>query len=322
MTIARALLPLLLMLAACEAPRAPMVCAGAAAIGRSVAIAGGEVARGRHALFPEERIGGLALVPAFEIDATEVTNAQFARFVAETGYRTVAERRGPDGRRTGAAVFDRKTGLWRVEGSADWRRPLGRGSSSEPNAPVVAVAHEDAEAYARWAGRRLPSEAEWERAARGAAPAPRDFTAEARSADGAALANTWQGIFPLRDTGEDGFTGAGPVGCFPPNAVGLYDMIGNVWEWTADWYAANAVVESAAEAQARDPEGLARRVIKGGSHLCAENFCARFRSAARQPADPGLGAAHIGFRTVADAQSTKAETMRRQTLPASAAESP
>jgi formylglycine-generating enzyme required for sulfatase activity len=264
-------------------------------IGSAIAIPAGHVDRA-GAIQPEEQVGGRGDVAAFSIDAHEVTNQQYAAFVAATHYVTVAERAGPDGSPLGAAVFDRRTGQWRVDPHANWRHPEGAGSSilGRERYPVVAVAYEDAQAYARWSGRRLPTENEWEFAMRGAAPAPADVSAEAFDASGHPVANTWQGIFPIEDSGSDGFRGLAPVGCFPPNARGLYDMIGNVWEWTSDRFEGVAPQEPLRNA-ADQP-----RVLKGGSNLCARNFCSRFRSGSRQPGDPGLGMSHVGFRTAAD----------------------
>jgi formylglycine-generating enzyme len=285
-----------LALAACARTEQVHQCA-AVTLGANVDIAAGRVARGVNVFEPEEQSGGQGDVAAFSIDAHEVTNAQYAAFVEATAYVTVAERRGADGAPMGAAVFDRATGAWRIDPAANWRHPEGRGSSirERERHPVVAVAYGDALAYARWAHRRLPTENEWEFAARGAEPASPDVRAEAYGPDAAPLANTWQGVFPFQDSGADGFTGTAPVACFPPNARGLYDMIGNVWEWTSDPF-----VGAAQRDVARDTEAP-MRVLKGGSNLCASNFCSRFRSGSRQPGDEGSGMSHIGFRTAGDA---------------------
>jgi formylglycine-generating enzyme required for sulfatase activity len=284
-----------LSLAACARPAGgPAQCA-ALDIGAVSSIAAGRLERGQNIFEPEERVGGVGEVSAFNIDVNEVTNSQYAAFVDATGYVTVAERAGPDGAPMGAAVFDRAQARWRIEPSANWRHPDGDGSSIERRQryPVVAVAYEDAEAYARWAERRLPTENEWEFAARGGAPAPADRRAEAFDPSGAPRANTWQGVFPFRDSGEDGFAGLAPVGCFPANERGLYDMAGNVWEWTSDRYSGEPAPDAS-----RPNTQAGMRVIKGGSQLCADNFCSRFRSGSRQPGDEGLGMSHIGFRTV------------------------
>lgn len=273
-------------------------CAARALIGRSVSIPPGRVERGRT-FRPEERVGGRGDVDAFEIDATEVTVRQYAEFVAVTGYVSSAERRGPDGERRGAAVFDRTTGVWRLDPTADWRHPLGTAApAATDDEPVVAVSLEDAMAYANWRERRLPTELEWERAARGDAPAPQALEEERIDASGRWLANSWQGSFPVIDTALDGYAGLAPVACFPPNAYGLYDMVGNVWEWTADGYSPDHAPANAEQARNADPEGLGKQVIKGGSQLCASNQCSRYRSGSRQPADPSLGTSHLGFRTV------------------------
>ncbi len=287
-------------LVACGAPVTPVAqCDAAFALGAAVLVPEGRVDRGTNRFEPEERVGGAGDVAAFTIDANEVTNARYAAFVAATGYVTVAERNGPDSAPMGAAVFDRGQARWRIDPSANWRHPDGADSSivGRDRYPVVAVAYEDAEAYAHWAGRRLPTENEWEFAARGADPAPADRRAEAYATSGAPTANTWQGVFPFSDTGEDGFVGLAPVGCFPANARGLYDMTGNVWEWTSDRYVGEPPTDVA-----RPNVQTGMRVIKGGSQLCAGNFCSRFRSGSRQPGDEGLGMSHIGFRTAADAR--------------------
>jgi formylglycine-generating enzyme required for sulfatase activity len=293
------------LLGACsQAPaRHPtMQCLSAAHLEDQVVIPAGRVDRGDVAFNREELVGGRGQVAAFSIDTHEVTNRQFAAFVAATGYITLAERNGADGARTGAAVFDPDQHQWRIDRSADWRHPSGAGSSiaGRDFFPVVQVAYADAAAYARWRGRRLPSENEWERAARLDAPAPHDLHEEAYDANGVARANTWQGVFPLVDRGTDGFAGLAPVGCFPPNRQHLYDMVGNVWEWTSDWFAYDQAPASEAYARAHDPNHVAERVIKGGSYLCSDTFCSRFRTGSRQPADPSEGMSHVGFRTIGD----------------------
>lgn len=279
---------------------------------------------------PEERRAHRVAVSGFWIDRHEVTNAQFARFVAATGHRTVAERGTdpalrpgpspdlpPELLRPGSMVFsppERAADLaepgrwWRYVPGASWREPEGPGSSiaGRENHPVVHVAREDALAYARWLGRDLPTEAQWEFAARGGLEGATYAWGDAyHDPVEGWRANTWQGPFPARDEGEDGFRGAAPVGCFAPNGHGLFDMTGNVWEHVRDWYAPGHPAEPAADpAGPGAPVGAehaARSVIKGGSWLCAPGFCARYRPSARQPQEQGLGASHVGFRTVLEA---------------------
>lgn len=225
-------------------------------------------------------------VEAFWIDRHEVTNAQFAAFVAATGYVTDAERQG------GGAVFqqpDAVDGLddarqwWRWVRGASWRHPTGPSSqiAERMEDPVVQVTYADAAAYARWAGADLPSVAQWERAARGDQRGPVAQIAWAYDEAGRPRANTWQGDFPVRNTARDGFHGLASVGCFQPNAFGLFDMIGNAWEWTRDTRG-----------------GVSERVVKGGSFLCSANYCANFRPAGWQAQEADLPTSHIGFRTV------------------------
>jgi formylglycine-generating enzyme required for sulfatase activity len=255
---------------------------------------------------PEERPARTVAVGAFLIDPTEVTNAQFAAFVAATGYVTLAERGLSAGthphipadlRAPGSMVFapprgpvglDDPTRWWRYVRGAHWRAPLGPGSSIAgfDEHPVVHVAVEDARAYAAWAGRDLPTEAEWERAARGGRADDAAWDEPHDPATGW-KANGWQGRFPAENTREDGWLTTAPAGCFPANDFGLHDMTGNVWEYVADDWSPRP--------GAADP---ARATVKGGSWLCAPNYCARYRPAARQPQERALGSNHIGFRTV------------------------
>lgn len=294
------------------ASSAPAAAAAAAAAGPPpgmVALPGGRFMMGSDRFYREERPLREAQVGPFAILRHEVTNAQFAAFVAATGYKTVAERPldakqfpklQPQERLPGSLVFRQPAQVrdmvdisqwWAWTPGASWRAPAGPGSTvkGRDNHPVVHIAFEDALAYARWAGQDLPSEAEWEYAARGGVEGA-DYTwgtdKARRDADGKPLANHWQGLFPVKDLKEDGHAGAAPVGCFEPNGFGLYDMAGNVWELTRDDYA-----------DARGPYA-GMKVAKGGSFLCADNFCGRYRPAARTPHGADTGMQHVGFRTV------------------------
>lgn len=294
---ARLLLPLLLALSACSgtadrnsARRTASTCVGLAEP-VMVWIPGGRFTMGADGRYPEEGPPRDVAVAGFWMSRTEVTNAEFAAFVAATGYRTDAERNPPalpgappDMLQPGSAVFRVPTpdnrNWWDWVPGASWLHPSGPQSTifGRDRDPVVQVTYNDALAYARWAGASLPSEEQWEFAARaGAAALP-----EPRDASGHPAANFYQGAFPARDLGEDGFTTRAPVGCFPANAYGLHDMIGNVWEWTT--------------AAARPGQPI--NVIKGGSYLCAANYCARYRPAARQFQERDLGTDHIGLRLV------------------------
>lgn len=257
--------------------------------------------------YPEEAPIGEIFVEPFDIDAREVTNAQFARFVADTNYVTSAERATALGfPENGSAVFS--SSRWAFVSGADWRHPDGPGGTIDgrDNDPVVQVSLEDARAYADWAGRSLPTEAQWEFAARGGLEGAEFAWGDALTPGGAFMANTWQGVFPVSDSGSDGYAGRAPVGCYPPNRYGLYDMIGNVWEWTTNpYYPAQRFDPVVTDLMDRAPDGFDPRqpgvpvgVIKGGSFLCAANYCRRYRPAARHAQDTGLGTNHIGFRTV------------------------
>jgi sulfatase modifying factor 1 len=293
-------------------------------------IPSGLFAMGCDRAYPEEAPVREVAVDAFEIDATPVTNDAFARFVEGTGYVTLAER-GPDPGDypaefaevmvPGSFVFVAPEGpvsladhsaWWRFVEGASWREPLGPGSAIDGlgDHPVVHLALEDAEAYAGWAGKALPTEAQWEFAARGGIEGALFVWGDEHDPPGGPHANVWQGRFPYENLMTDGHERTSPVGAYPPNGYGLYDMAGNVWEWTADWYAdrSSAAADRPCCApppveESHDPLDLdvpvPRRVIKGGSHLCAPNYCLRYRPAARlaQPIDTTTS--HVGFRCVA-----------------------
>lgn len=291
---------------------------------------------------PEEGPAHRVRLDAFAIDAHPVTNAQFSAFVEATGYVTIAERPLDPADYPGAPVENLVAGSlvftptpgpvdlrhlsqwWTWTPGASWRHPEGPGSSREgrDEHPVVHVAHPDAAAYAAWAGMALPTEAEWEVAARGGLEAMPYTWGDAPDSADQPLANYWRGDFPWR--AEPGWGTTRPVGSFPPNGYGLVDMAGNVWEWTEDWYAPRRVVSPAlgdptdhtaepaccvpANPRGGDPEGsrdpnqpqftVPRRVIKGGSFLCADSYCSRYRPAARRPQAIDTGMSHIGFRCV------------------------
>jgi formylglycine-generating enzyme len=269
-------------------------------------IPAGEFAMGSDDFYPEERPVRRVRVSGFWIDRCPVTNSEFRRFVEATGYVTVAERDlDPE---PGSLVFRKTAGpvdlsdfraWWVYVPAASWNRPEGPGSSvgGRERHPVVHVAPEDAEAYASWAGKELPTEAEWERAARGGLEGAVYSWGDEPRPRGRPPANTWQGEFPWQNTCEDGYEGTSPVGAFPANGYGLSDMTGNVWEWTADGYTDGA---TAAPCCAVRPEvaEIPLRVIKGGSHLCAPSYCLRYRPAARQPQAIDTSTSHIGFRCV------------------------
>lgn len=259
-----------------------------------VRIPGGRVTMGSVEGYLDEGPVHEVTVDGFWLDRTEVTVAAFERFVTATGYRTEAERFGWSG------VFQPGVGGWHRVDGADWRHPEGPAAPpAGPDEPVTQVSWHDAIAYAAWAGKRLPTEAEWEAAARGGLVGRRFSWGDDPCPGPRCAANWWQGRFPLEDEGRDGFRGRAPVGQFPPNGYGLVDMAGNVWEWTADWYDAGYYRTSPSV----DPLGPAagtERSMRGGSFLCATTACFRFRVSARSHATPETGLNHVGFRCAGD----------------------
>jgi len=296
-------------------------------------IPGGTFLMGSDHHYPEEAPAHKVAVDAFWIDRHCVTNDAFERFIAATGYVTLAERPVDANDYPGAdpallvpssVVFVPPPGpvelgnhfaWWAYVPGADWRHPRGPDSSVAGlgDHPVVHVAFEDAEAYARWAGKALPTEAEWEFAARGGLDGAEFCWGDAFTPGGRYMANTWQGQFPWENLEEDGHRWTSPVGAFPPNGHGLHDMAGNVWEWTTDWYQEHARTARHPCCTMQNPRGgerdgscdphvrgvrVPRRVIKGGSHLCAPNYCRRYRPAARMAQPVDTGTSHVGFRCI------------------------
>jgi formylglycine-generating enzyme len=283
-----------------------------------VAIPAGRFRMGSEDFYPEEDPVREVEVGELRIDRHPVTAADYRRFVRETGYVTVAERpmdasHYPDADANllvpGSLVFRKTSGpvplddhrnWWKYLPGASWKRPGGPGTTinGRDRHPVVHVGYEDAEAYASWAGKELPTEAEWEYAARGGLDGAAFAWGEEHFPDGKPMANTWQGQFPWQNFKADGFEGTSPVGSFPPNGYGLYDMTGNVWEWTSDWFAGPTAASPCCAPEPLPGESFPRKVIKGGSHLCAPNYCLRYRPAARQGEAIDTGTGHLGFRCV------------------------
>ena len=275
---------------------------------------------GSDSRYPEEAPARPVAVEGFWIQPRQVTNAEFAQFVGATGYVTVAERplnpadypgAPAQNLEPGSMVFHRTSGpvdlrhlsqWWTWTPGASWRRPVGPLSSIDKRVdhPVVHVAYEDAEAYAAWAGLALPTEAEWETAARGGLNHTTYTWGDEPEMPGQRLANYWHGEFPWRP--DPGYGRTSPVGGFPANGYGLFDMAGNVWEWTSDWYGDSRAGDPCCEAGSYDSAQpqfrVPRKVIKGGSFLCADNYCLRYRPAARRPQMIDTGMSHIGFRCV------------------------
>lgn len=287
-----------------------------------VLIKGGRFVMGSDAHYFEEGKSRAVFVPTFLIDAHAVTNAQFERFTAATGYRTLAERGLPPevserlGSKLsvpGSLVFVMPRHIvmgeinwWQFRPGANWRHPEAASSHwvGRNSHPVVHIAREDALAYARWLGRDLPTEAEFEYAARGGGNTEFAWGTELYP-NGKAMANIWQGEFPVRNSGGDGYLGTAPVGCFPANGYGLYDMIGNVWQWTRDPWFPRHPDESASHPEIDLEDALLRHaqtgqfgVIKGGSFLCSPFYCKRYRPSARHAQELIGSTNHIGFRTV------------------------
>lgn len=294
-------------------------------------IPGGVFWRGSDNLtMPDAHPAHLVSVDGFWMDKTAVTNEQYERFVQGTGYVTVAERK-PDTRDfpgvppeklvPGSAVFTPTKGpvplnnpyrWWRNEDGANWRHPQGPHSDlrGRENHPVVQIAWDDAVAYAKWAGKRLPTEAEFEFAARGGLDRKKFAWGDELKPQGKWMANIWQGRFPYENTMEDGYRGTAPVGSFPANGYGLFDMAGNVWEWCSDWYRHDYYRTLADEKRlvhnphgpvgSFDPSepGTAKRVMRGGSYLCTDQYCTAYEVGARGKGDPRNGADHVGFRCV------------------------
>ena len=285
-----------------------------------VKLAGGTFAMGEDDVYAEEGPVRETTVAGFWIDPHEVTNRQFADFVKATGYVTVAEKPvdpkqfqvpveqiPADMLKAGSAVFtppdfpsNNYADWWKYVPGANWKKPYGpTGADQVANEPVVHLAWDDMVAYAKWAGGRIPTEAEWEYAA-SAGKRSKNVQPEE--------ANSWQGAFPNYNAETDGFKGVSPVGCYKPNANGLYDMVGNVWEVTTDFFKPGHNPDDKDnpkgpdENNAYDPlnPGMPSRTVKGGSYLCAPNYCQRYRPASRQGRDPGLGTSNVGFRLVYD----------------------
>jgi formylglycine-generating enzyme required for sulfatase activity len=282
-----------------------------------------------HDPMPDARPIHRVYVDGFFMDTTEVTNAQFAKFAEATSYVTIAERvpkaedfpgAPPENLVAGSTVFtptaepvplDSHYRWWRYQPGANWRHPDGPSSDwqTRKNYPAVHIAYEDAEAYCKWAGKRMPTEAEWEFAARGGKTGQRFAWGDTLRVNDKFMANTYQGQFPTRDSGADGYGGIAPAAQFPANPYGLFDISGNVWEWCSDWYRPDTYEHDAAQGVVRNPQGPAdsldpsepnekKRVHRGGSFLCAEEYCARYMIGTRGKGEITTGSNHCGFRAV------------------------
>jgi sulfatase modifying factor 1 len=308
--------------------------------GNMIFVPGGTFWMGSDRHYPEEAPTHRAAVDGFWMDRYPVTNRQFRKFVRATGHVTCAEI-PPDPKDypgalphmlfAGSLVFTRPAGQvdlrnwaewWTFLRGADWRHPYGRRSSIKglDDFPVVHVAFADALAFARWAGKDMPTEAEWEFAARGGLDGAEFGWGDELAPGGKHRANTWQGEFPRQNLAEDGYQRTSPVNAFPPNGYGLSDMIGNVWEWTTDWYSPKHTADASkaccipenppggSEVGSYDPcqpqSKIPRKVLKGGSHLCAPNYCRRYRPAARHAQPIDTSTSHVGFRCIVREKAT------------------
>ena len=263
-----------------------------------VLVKGGTFAMGVDDGFPYEGPIHDVTLDSFYLDTHEVTVAQFEKFVAAKKFKTDAEKFGWSG------VFDTKKGEWTKVDGTDWRHPTGPQSTAKPNEPVVHISIADAQAYAKWAGKRLPTEAEFEYASRGGLAHKKYAWGDELYPNHKPAANTWQGAFPDKDEATDGFAGVAPVMSFPPNGYGLYDLTGNVWEWCSDWFAPDYYQHAPAKhptGPATGPPTSPERVIRGGSWMCSENYCVGYRVAARNHTAPDSGLNNLGFRCAKDA---------------------
>lgn len=354
------LLPVLLALSATDPPdQAPESEGSESAPGGMVWIPAGTFTMGWDGPEgrPDERPAHQVRLDGFWIDATEVTNAQFATFVEATGYRTTAERpvdweelrtQLPPGTpkpsdellQPGSMVFmppppesavdlRNHANWWRWVPGANWRTPEGPGSTIEDRSdhPVVHVSWDDAVAYARWAGKQLPTEAQWERAARFGRDGRRFAWGDELTPDGVHQANIWQGVFPTTNTRADGHPGTAPVGRYPRSEAGLYDMAGNVWEWTADQFRSDTYLQRVRALDGeccvnptgptrtvdpRMPHAPVTRVQKGGSFLCHPTYCTSYRPSAKMSSTPDSGMSHVGFRCVSDTVQPPAGSSSQQ----------
>jgi formylglycine-generating enzyme required for sulfatase activity len=303
-------------------------------------ISGGTFQIGSNDFYPEERPVQYVAVDGFWMDRYPVTNAEFRRFAEATGYVTMAERSpnpaeypgiDPSFLVPGSLVFQQPPHQvdlrdhrlwWRYMPGASWQHPQGPATNMDglDDHPVVHIAYEDAQAYAAWAGKSLPTEAEWEYAARGGLEGKPYVWGDEFAPNGQMMANTWQGEFPWQNLKSDGYEGTSPVGAFPANGYGLYDMAGNVWEWTSDFFRPRHTEKSVKSCcaphnprvetydqnnTAHLPDAhIPRKVVKGGSHLCAPNYCLRYRPAARQGEAVDTSTCHIGFRCIVRGSTT------------------